>query len=119
MIQGDMAHPGGVWIMNAHRTGAPASLEYLPFPDNSVLNAASDAFQAATTVEEQLKASREYDMEVMKLHNQIWGPVAPKFQANQAWVKGFNGEFSLGDIVNQSILVRLWIDSELKEAMGH
>ena len=119
MIQGDMAHPGGVWIMNAHRTGAPASLEYLPFPDNSVLNAASDAFQAATTVEEQLKASREYDMEVMKLHNQIWGPVAPRFQANQAWVKGFNGEFSLGDIVNQSILVRLWIDSELKEAMGH
>ena len=56
------------------------------------LTAAYDAFIAATTQEEQMRAFREYDLILLKQHNQIWGPMAPRYQANQPWVKGFNGE---------------------------
>ena len=41
-----------------------------------------------------------------------------QFQLNQPWVKGFNGEFSLGDMQYQTILARLWIDQDLKQEMG-
>ena len=118
MSTGDMAWPGTVWAVNLHRAENLFQREYLGGVETSVLNAASDAFFAATTLEEQRKAGREFDMEVIKQHNQIWGPLSPLFQANQPWVKGFSGEFRLGQTEFNTILARLWIDSELKAAMG-
>ena len=120
MITGDMAHTSPGWSMNVHRDDNLWLREYLACSDpcaidTSVLDAASDAFYAATTLEEQLEAAKAYDMEVIKQHNQIWGPLAPQFQANQSWVNGFNGEYSLGDLQYHPILARLWIDQELKD----
>ena len=79
------------------------------------LTAAYDAFIAATTEEEQLRAFREYDLILLKQHNQIWGPMAPRYQANQPWVKGFNGEMMLEESGVNDVLVHLWIDQELKD----
>ena len=44
----------------------------------------------------------------------------PFFSVTQPWVVGYNGEGLLGGALDSSpIFARLWIDSELKEAMGH
>ena len=51
--------------------------------------------------------------------NHLWGPLAPQFQANQPWVMSYNGEFGIGELQFHTILARLWIDQEMKEAMGH
>ena len=82
------------------------------------LTAASNAFYAATTVEEQKKAAIEFDMAIVQQHNQIWGPLAPQFQASQPWLKGFNGEVGLGSIAGHPVMARLWIDQDLKREMG-
>ena len=119
MITGIMVAGDPAWCMNVHRAERLNQREYLGGVETSVLNAASDAFFAATTVEEQRKAMREWEMDVIKQHNQIWGPQAPQFQVNQPWVIGFNGEVRLGNTRDRPILARLWIDSELKEAMGY
>ena len=78
-----------------------------------------DAALAATTIEEQQRLVREADMYAIEKHWQIWGPKAPAWTALQPWVKGYNGEFDLGPQETNLILPRLWIDSELKEAMGY
>ena len=87
--------------------------------ENPVLAAAQDAFFGATSVDEQLKAAREYGMEAIKQHFQIWVPMAPRYQASQPWVGGFNGETGISVGQLQNVLARLWIDSELKKAKGY
>ena len=82
------------------------------------LTAASDAFNAATTVEEQKKAAIEFDMAIVRQHNQVWGPLAPHLQASQPWLKGFNGEVGIGSISGHPLMARLWIDQDLKREMG-
>ena len=124
MSWGFMANADPGWSVGfAYRADNPFVREFLgggvETPETPELDAAYDAFYAATTVEEQMKASREFDMAVIKQHNLIWGPMAPAFQVNQPWVKGFNGEYSLGILRYKSVLYRLWIDQELKEAMGY
>ena len=123
MITGDMGQPNAVWAMQAHRDDQLFIREYLACSDpcaidRSVLDAASDAFYAATTVEERFEASKAYNMSVIEQHNQIWGPLAPQFQVNNPWVKGYNGEYSLGEIQYHPVLARLWIDQDLKREMG-
>ena len=87
--------------------------------ENPVLAAAQDAFFGATSVDEQLNAAREYGMEAIKQHFQIWVPMAPRYQASQPWVGGFNGETGISVGQLQNVLARLWIDSELKKAKGY
>ena len=123
MITGDMGQPNAVWGMQAHRDDQLFIREYLACSDpcaidRSVLDAASDAFYAATTVEEQFEAAKAYNRSVIEQHNQIWGPLAPQFQVNNPWVKGYNGEYSLGEIQYHTVLARLWIDQDLKREMG-
>ena len=123
MITGDMGQPNAVWAMQAHRDDQLFIREYLACSDpcaidRSVLDAASDAFYAATTVEEQFEAAKAYNRSVIEQHNQIWGPLAPQFQVNNPWVKGYNGEYSLGEIQYHTVLARLWIDQDLKREMG-
>ena len=118
MISGNLAMiTSPSWTIGTYRAVGSTEWfrEWTGGADTPELTAAYDAFQAATTEEGQMKAHREWDMVLMKQHNQIWGPLAPKFQANQPWVKGFNGEFSLGDMQYNSMLYRLWLDQELKD----
>ena len=87
--------------------------------EDPALDAMVEAALAAETVEEQKRIVREADMHILKEHWAIWGPEVPMFHAYQPWVIGFNGELQLGRNNNYQVFARLWIDSELKEAMGH
>ena len=73
---------------------------------------------AATTIEEQQRLVIAMDMYAIERHWTVWGPIAPTFEATQPWLKGYNGEFRLGYAVTNWLLSRLWIDQDLKEAMG-
>ena len=83
--------------------------------NDPVYEAMLAAATAATTIEEQKRLVREADMYQIEQHWQIWGPMAPRGQVTQPWVMGFNGE-----VVGVSlILSRLWIDWDMKAAMGY
>ena len=82
-----------------------------------VFDAMAEAAMAATTVEEQQRLVAEADMYIIEQHWYIWGPKVPNFGATQPWVIGFSGDFYLNGYTPP--LERLWIDSELKEAMGY
>ena len=108
------------WTIGLHRAegGNKFFREWVGGGENPELIAAYDAFQAATTIEGQMKAHREYDMAYLTEHSQVSGPLAPLFQVNQPWVGGFNGEFALSGVSHHTILARLWIDQDLKREMG-
>ena len=77
-----------------------------------------DAFFAATTVEEQQKFAKEYDMIIIRNQFNVMGPKAPAFQFANPWVIGWNGEQNITPWNNYSIFARLWIDQDLKREMG-
>ena len=76
------------------------------------------AVQAATTLEEEARLVKECEMHMIKKHEDIWGPKVPQFTAVQPWVIGYNGEVEMTNQDITSIYARLWIDQELKKAMG-
>ena len=79
-----------------------------------------EAAAAAQTVDEQMRLMNEADNYLIEHHYMIWGPKLPTFAAFQPWVKGHNGETSLGLLSGEmAMLARIWIDQELKKAMGH
>ena len=86
--------------------------------DDPTYNAMVKRIEAATTIEEQKRMTVEIDMYMIEQHWLIWGSRVPMFNVVQPWVIGFNGEADLGDMDRNAIIARLWIDSELKEAMG-
>ena len=90
-----------------------------PGVKDPVYDAMVDAADAAATLEEQQRLVGEADMYVIERHWYIWGPMAPFILAHQPWVKGYNGEFDLGNIDYAKIHARLWIDSAMKEEMGY
>ena len=49
----------------------------------------------------------------------VWGQETPIYSVQQPWIKGRNGEYLLATNVESVILARLWVDQELKEAMGY
>jgi ABC-type transport system substrate-binding protein len=84
------------------------------------LDALVDAALAATTIEEQQRLIAEADMYMIEKHWQIWGGKPAVYYLAQPWLIGYNGELDVwGDPLGFNLLfARLWIDSELKEAMG-
>ena len=90
-----------------------------PGVNDPVYEAMIAAAQAATTIEEQKRLVREADMYMIEQHWATWGPMAPQFQMTQPWLIGYNGEVGLGVVNSAAILARLWIDWEMKEAMGY
>ena len=83
------------------------------------LGAMIEAVDAATTWEEHTRLFKEVDMYITEKHWILWGGKIPWFNVLQPWVIGYNGEWELSDFSRHSIVARLWIDSQLKEAMGH
>ena len=75
--------------------------------------------QAATTMEERRRLTRLVDMYIIEKHWFIWAARVPLMNVLQPWVIGFNGETELGSMDRQLMAARLWIDQELKEAMGY
>ena len=115
---GGMYNDADVWVANYRQT-LQLWRDNVGGVETPELTAAYDAFYAATTHEEQLRAFKEWDMLIIRRHNQIWGPMSPLFMANQPWVKGFSGEMRLHEFGERDVLARLWIDQGLKEAMGY
>ena len=76
----------------------------------------------ASTVEEQQRLSREALMFLIENHYYMWGSKAATFNVNQPWLKGYNGEQTMGHVDNGLIIARLkksaWIDQDLKKEMG-
>ena len=85
------------------------------------MDAMVDAALAATTNEEQKRLMKELDMYAIEKHWLIWVPKTPFIHYAQPWVIGYSGEFpnALGQSETYTVFARLWIDSELKEAMGY
>ncbi len=88
-------------------------------PQDPDYDAMHMAAAAATTLEEQNRILKELDQYGIEKFWTIWGPMAPQYAAVQPWVIGYNGEKRLAAGQYTTIFSRLWIDSELKEAMGH
>ena len=86
--------------------------------NDPVYDALYEKALAVSTFEEQKPLAIEMDMHVIKKHWVIWGPDTPEFNVLQPWIKGYNGEGGLGGLMKMALFARLWIDSELKEAMG-
>ena len=53
------------------------------------------------------------------MHWFIWGTESPVFSANWPWLKGYNGETALGYGEFNWLFAYLWIDQDLKKAMGY
>ena len=90
---------------------------------SSVVDAQYDAWYEAAiatpSLEEMKGLVRKMDMRMIEQHWHIFGPLAPQFNVAQPWVMGYDGEGILGGNTNHTVFQYLWIDSELKEAMGH
>ena len=89
---------------------------YVKDPD---FDALYEAWVRADTLEEAQSLTKEALMYALERHWSIWGGEMPQWNVSQPWVMGYNGEIWLGVGQNDSWFARLWIDSELKEAMGH
>ena len=85
------------------------------------LDAMIEAVLAAPTVEEKMRLNKEVDLYQIENRWFIWGPLVPTWNASQPWVKGWNGEAGLGGIefgFFGHIFSRVWLDMELKQALG-
>ncbi len=108
----DYASPFALWAAHSTNLWGFANVQ------DPVFDAMYDAVVAATTVEEQMRLAIEADKYTIEKHWYIGGPRAPHFNVSQPWIIGYNGEID-GNIDGIQKFARLWIDHELKEAMGY
>ena len=91
----------------------------MPGSQDPEYDAIVEAAEGATTYEEMQRLVREADMYYVKQQWAVWGPRPPLYHFNQPWLGGYNGEYTLGGGMIDTVYSRLWIDQELKESMGH
>ena len=122
IASGDLGfnHSPSAWVAGypSYRSENPFHREHLGGIETPELTAYYDAFFAATTEEEQKRVLIESDMHIIEQHYQIWTPMAPIYNLNQPWLKGFNGELDMAQSMLHSVFIHLWIDQDLKEEMG-
>ena len=87
--------------------------------NDPVYTAKFEAGGAATTIEEYNRIAGELNQYGIEKFWTIWGPMAPQYLAVQPWIIGFNAELRLGMGQYNTVFTRLWVDSQLKKAMGH
>ena len=84
------------------------------------LDSLIEAAEQATTWEEQQMLIKEADQYVIANQYHIWFFKVPAFNAVQPWVVSYNGEYFLGFQQRYAqLFARVWIDSALKQEMGH
>ena len=92
----------------------------LPGSNDPAFDALVEAAIAATTLEEQQRLLKEAGMRATEQHWVLWGPMSPDLMVVQPWVIGYSGEIRLAaQDQTGAVWARIWIDSELKEAMGY
>ena len=77
------------------------------------------AVRESIDVEEVKSILRQADEIAVREHWGLNKSASPVFSVNQPWVKGYNGEWNMGRGERNTFMARIWIDSELKKAMGH
>ena len=84
------------------------------------MDALVDAAKAATTLEERTRLVKEGNLYAISQHWHVSGPgPTPQFNVAQPWVKGYNGEISLGmEGLYTTVVTRLWLDQDLKRKLG-
>ena len=87
--------------------------------DDPWYTATVEAARAATTLDEQRRMVGELNQYGIEKFWLIWGGIAPTYAVAQPWLVGYNGELELGWSQANSVFTRLWIDQDLKQAMGH
>ena len=87
--------------------------------DDPWYTATVEAARAATTLDEQRRMVGELNKYGIEKFWLIWGGIAPTYAVAQPWLIGYNGELELGWSQANSVFTRLWIDQDLKQAMGH
>ena len=103
-------------IMKGYLGGSPGNWMGTSEPE---YDAMYNALVATTDLEEQKRLVREMGMYAIEKHWQIWGPESPQFNVHQPWIKGYNGEITLGAGWYNPMMPYVWIDSEMKKEMGH
>jgi peptide/nickel transport system substrate-binding protein len=83
------------------------------------IDALIEAAESAITLEEMQRLVREWDMYTIANHWGVYGGVGPAWVVWQPWLGGYNGELQLGAAAHYAIQARLWIDQDMKKAMGH
>ncbi len=117
MINAEAAVKWGLpWMNRRFTTSATFNTSNVSDP---AYDAMHEAALAATTIEELHRLSREMNQYAIEKFWQIWGGMAPKYDTIQPWVKGFNGEYYVGNAQGATVFTRLWIDQDLKKEMGH
>ena len=77
------------------------------------------AAKETTDIEEFKSLWRQADEITVREHWGLVKPNSPMFFVSQPWVQGYFGEATMGQGERNTHLARIWIDSELKKAMGH
>ena len=77
------------------------------------------AARESIDIEEVKSILRQADEIAVREHWGLNKSASPVFSVNQPWVKGYNGEWNMGRGERNTFMARIWIDSELKKAMGH
>ena len=117
----------GMTVLNNGTEASPTtavSWYWTGHPRNAVVvdaqyDAMYEALLAAATLEEEMRLTREADMYAIEHFWHLWsGPMSPWFTVHQPWLIGYNAEGSFGGGQEHVVFARLWIDSELKKAMG-
>jgi peptide/nickel transport system substrate-binding protein len=105
-----MGWPAG-WCYGPDCEGNPAiaSAEYDALYERARLGA---------TLDEVAPLVKQMDMMIIENVWALWGPIDPLFNVQWPWVKGYTNEGDLGGAQRHVQFVRMWIDQELKSAMG-
>ena len=82
------------------------------------IDALVEEAESASTFEEMQRLVRKFDMTVIEDHWGVYGG-APAWHAWLPWLGGYNSELQLGAAAHYAIQARLWIDQDMKKAMGH
>ncbi len=106
---------GANYFNEAHATGwHSGSSGNAAVVSDPHMDAMIDALKASTSLDEYHKWFREIDMYAVEQHWNIWGPVSPMYHVSQPWLKGYNGEATMGNWQMSDLYARVWIDQELK-----
>ena len=68
--------------------------------------------------EKRMQMLREMTVEILDKAPYVWLPTPHIFTAWWPWVKNYNGELRAGAVRPGPIYARMWVDQEMKKAMG-
>ena len=92
----------------------------MPGNQDPVFDAMVEAAGNAGSREEMMELVKKADNYHIEQQWVIWGSaIRSNFVFWQPWMVGYNGETNLGGARNWLYPSRVWLDADLKEAMGH